>query len=167
MPKTLVIHPERCTACRACELACSMKHYGEFNPSRSRIQVNIFLEEAVYIPTTCTQCDQAWCAKICPTTAITRDPRTMAFVVQDNKCVGCKMCVLACPFGSINLFPEKGKAEKCDHCVSIDGDPECVKFCTPKALEYLDEDNEVRLRQIATAQKLKKTYVENYEEVTV
>jgi Fe-S-cluster-containing dehydrogenase component len=37
MAKTLVIHPERCTACRAWELACSMKHHGAFNPSRSRI----------------------------------------------------------------------------------------------------------------------------------
>jgi len=37
MAKTLVIHPERCTACRACELARSMEHHGEFNPSRCRI----------------------------------------------------------------------------------------------------------------------------------
>ena len=163
MAKVLVIHPERCTACRACELACSMKHHGEFNPSRSRIQVNIFLEEAIYVPTACTQCDQAWCAKICPTNAIVRDEKTMAYKVLDDKCVGCKMCVLACPVGSMVLFPEKGKAEKCDHCLSIDGDPECVKFCTPKALEYLDEDNEVRLRQMSTAMKLKETF----KEVTV
>jgi hypothetical protein len=49
MAKTLVIHPERCTACRACELACSMKHHGEFNPSRSRIQVNVFLDDALLV----------------------------------------------------------------------------------------------------------------------
>jgi Fe-S-cluster-containing hydrogenase component 2 len=115
-----------------------MKHHNEFKPSRSRIQVNIFLEEAAHIPTTCTQSDQAWCAKICPTNAIVKDEATLACKVLDDKCVGCKMCVLACPFGSVVLFPEKGKAEKCDHCLSIDGDPECVKFCTPKALEYLD-----------------------------
>jgi Fe-S-cluster-containing hydrogenase component 2 len=137
-----------------------MKHYGEFNPSRSRIQVNIFLEEAVYLPTTCLQCDEAWCAKICPTSAIVRDPRTLAYLVENSKCVGCKMCVLACPFGAMTLFAEKGKAEKCDHCLSIDGDPECVKFCTPKALEYLDEDTETRRRQLATAAKLKAEYEE-------
>lgn len=137
-----------------------MKHYGEFNPSRSRIQVNIFLEEATYIPTVCVQCDQAWCAKICPTTAILRDQKTLAYYVVDDKCVGCKMCVLACPFGAIQLFPDKGKAEKCDHCLSIDGDPECVKFCVPKALEYVDEDVLARQRQLATAQKLKETYRE-------
>jgi ferredoxin len=73
MAKVLVIHPERYTTCRACELACSMKHHGEFNLSRSRIQVNIFLEDALYTPTACTQCDQAWCAKICPTNATVRE----------------------------------------------------------------------------------------------
>jgi Fe-S-cluster-containing hydrogenase component 2 len=41
--KTLAIHPERGTACRACELACSMKHHGEFNPNRSRMQANVSL----------------------------------------------------------------------------------------------------------------------------
>jgi Fe-S-cluster-containing hydrogenase component 2 len=114
----------------------------------------------VYIPTACTQCDQAWCVKICPTGAIVRDQATLAYTVTKEKCVGCKMCVLACPFGSIMLFPETGKAEKCDHCLSVDGQPECVKFCTPKALEYLAEDSEVRLRQVATARKLRETFVE-------
>ena len=160
MAKVLAIHPDRCTACRACELACSMKHYGEFNPSRSRIQVSLFLDEAVYIPTACTQCSEAWCAKICPTNAIIMDPKYMAYFVDDNKCVGCKMCVLACPFGSIQLYPEVGKAEKCDLCLSIDGDPECVKFCAPRALEFVDEDTSVKAKILATAKRLKETYKE-------
>jgi Fe-S-cluster-containing hydrogenase component 2 len=137
-----------------------MKHYGEFNPSRSRIQVSLFLDDAVYIPTACTQCNEAWCAKICPTNAIIMDPKYMAYYVDDNKCVGCKMCVLACPFGSIQLYPEVGKAEKCDLCLSIDGDAECVKFCAPKALEFVDEDTSVKAKILATAKKLKETYRE-------
>ncbi len=160
MAKTLVIHPERCTACRACELACSLKHHGTCNPSRSRIQVNLFLDDALYIPAACTQCDQAWCAAICPTRAIVRDAATLAYRVLPERCVGCRMCVLACPFGSMTLFPDRGKAEKCDHCLSMDGAPECVKLCSPGALEYLDEDNEVRLRQLATAGKLRETFAE-------
>ena len=79
MAKTLVIHPERCMACLAFELACSMKHHGEFNPSRSRIQVNVFPEDALFIPTACTQYEQAWCAKIRPTNATIRDPATRIF----------------------------------------------------------------------------------------
>ena len=160
MAKVLSIIPERCTACRACELACSVKHYGEFNPARSRIKVSIFLEEAVYIPTACTQCSEAWCAKICPTTAILRNDDYMAYYVDDNKCVGCKMCVLACPFGAIELYADHGKAEKCDLCLSIDGDPECVKFCTPKALLFTDEDAGPKAKQAAVALRMKEVYKE-------
>ena len=158
MTKTLTILPERCTACRACELACSVKHYGEFNPNRSRIKVTIFTEDAVYIPTACTQCEGAWCAKICPTNAILRDDRYMAYFVDDNRCVGCKMCVLACPFGAIELFPDHGKAEKCDLCLSIDGDPECVKFCTPGALLFTDADLSAKAKTVATALRLKEVF---------
>jgi Fe-S-cluster-containing hydrogenase component 2 len=134
-------------------------HQGGCTPSRSRIQVNPFLDEALYIPTACTQCDQAWCARICPTTAIVRDPATLAYRVVPERCVGCRMCVLACPFGSVVLYPDRGKAEKCDHCLSVGGMPACVTVCTPRALEYLDEDSEVRLRQLATARKLRETFV--------
>jgi Fe-S-cluster-containing hydrogenase component 2 len=160
MARTLVIHPDRCTACRACELACSLKHHGALIPSRSRIQVAVFLADAHYLPMACTQCEQAWCARICPTAAIVRDAATLAYRVLPDRCVGCRMCVLACPFGSVVMHPGLGTAEKCDHCLALDGEPECVKLCTPKALEYLDEDSEVRLRQIATARKLRETFVD-------
>jgi Fe-S-cluster-containing hydrogenase component 2 len=160
MAKLLAIHPDRCTGCQACEMACSLKHHGTVRPSRSRIRVSTFLEEAVYIPTVCTQCDQAWCARICPTAAIRRDPATLAYTLHPDRCVGCRMCVLACPFGSAMLFPDRGKAEKCDLCLSTDGVPECVKLCAPKALECLDEDSEIRRRQLATARKLRDTFVD-------
>jgi len=158
--KVLSILPEKCTACRACELACSLKHTGTLNPSRSRIKVNVFLEEAVYIPTACTQCSGAWCAKICPTNAILRDDSYMAYYVDNSRCVGCKMCVLACPFGAMELYPDHGKAEKCDLCLSIDGDPECVKFCTPGALLFTEEDVSAKTKQLATARRLKEVYKE-------
>jgi Fe-S-cluster-containing hydrogenase component 2 len=153
--KLLSILPERCTACRACELACSLKHTATLNPSRSRIKVTLFPEEAVYIPTACTQCSGAWCVKICPTNAIVRDDRHMAYVVDNSRCVGCKMCVLACPFGAMELNPDHGKAEKCDLCLSIDGDPACVKFCAPGALLFTEEDAGTRAKRLATARGLK------------
>jgi carbon-monoxide dehydrogenase iron sulfur subunit len=153
--KVLSILPEKCTACRACELACSLKHHGEFNPSRSRIKVTVFLQDSVYVPTACTQCAEAWCAKICPTNAIRLDDSYLAYYVDNARCVGCKMCVLACPFGAMDLFPGYGKAEKCDLCLSIDGDPECVKFCVPGALLFTDHDVGVRAKQVATAVQVK------------
>ena len=97
--KQLVIHPERCTACRMCELACSMEHEGVFDPSRSRIQVEIFLEDAFYLPMACYHCDDYPCGQVCPTEAIVKDLSTKWITVIDEKCIGCKMCMQACPFG--------------------------------------------------------------------
>jgi Fe-S-cluster-containing hydrogenase component 2 len=71
--------------------------------------------------------------EVCPSTAVRRNPETGAMMVDDSRCVGCKMCVLACPLGSIGFDTYEGKSKKCDLC---GGDPECVKVCTARALEY-------------------------------
>jgi len=52
-------------------------------------------------------------------------------------CIGCRMCMLACPFGVISFESEEGVIAKCDTC---DGDPECVRFCTPHALEFRESE---------------------------
>lgn len=157
MSKVLVINPDKCTACRACELACSMKHTGEFNPARSRIKDYNFLEEAIYIPMTCTQCDEAWCARICPAGAIKKDESLGAWRVDHARCVGCRMCELACPFGSIIVDSMEKKAAKCDLC---DGQPECVLFCAPGALEYREMEDAVSFKHKAYAEKLKTSHRE-------
>src|SRR5688572_20323774 len=68
--KGLRIHPEKCTGCMQCELACSFVQTGEFRPARSLIRVHIFDELASYSPYTCFQCKEAWCMTACPTNAI-------------------------------------------------------------------------------------------------
>src|SRR3972149_2661543 len=133
--KQLVIHPERCTACRMCELACSFEHEGVFNPNRSRIKVEIFAEEAFSPPMACYHCDDYPCGQVCPTEAIIKDPNNRWITVVDNKCIGCKMCMQACPFGVMGFSAEVGVAQNCDLC---GGNPQCVKFCSPNALEFLD-----------------------------
>lgn len=65
--------------------------------------------------------------------AISRHPRTGSVVVDPDKCIACKECVWACPFGAINLVD--GVAVKCDLC---DGDPACAKVCMPGAIKYLE-----------------------------
>lgn len=50
--KQIIVHQEKCTACRECELACSFSHTGEFNPALSRIRVNDFYGEQFYLPMT-------------------------------------------------------------------------------------------------------------------
>ena len=98
MQKSLHIDPGKCTGCLQCEMACSYEHTGTFNPSRSFIKVFTFHHEGRFAPYTCTQCDEAWCVRACPVDAISIDAATGAKVVSDDKCVGCKVCTIACPW---------------------------------------------------------------------
>jgi Fe-S-cluster-containing hydrogenase component 2 len=131
--KSLHIVPERCTGCMQCELACSWVQTGTFQPSRSVIRVNIFDEEASYAPYTCTQCDEAWCMNACPVNAIAIDPVTGAKLVLDKLCVGCHLCTIACPFGTVFTLPKTDKASKCNLC---GGQPACATACPTSAIEF-------------------------------
>ena len=133
--KMLAIDPGRCTNCRMCELACSFSKTGEFGLLKSRIRVHPFPEECTFVPLACFQCADAPCARTCPTSALTREEGLVRY--NADNCIGCKMCMLACPFGVISFEAESGTISKCDTC---DGDPECVKFCTAGALRFTDAD---------------------------
>jgi len=135
MLKALVIDPGKCTGCKQCEMACSYENEGEFNVAKSRIRVFDFHEEGKMVPYTCTQCAEAWCQQACPVNAITTDPLSLVKVVHENLCVGCKVCTIACPFGTINYVQETGKVQKCDLC---GGEPACAEACPTGAITYVD-----------------------------
>ena len=137
MSAALRIIPDRCTGCMQCELACSWSKTGTFQPSASLIRVQIFDEEAAYAPYTCLQCDEAWCMTVCPTNAIATDPITNAKRVVDALCIGCHLCTLACPFGTVFTQPANGQASKCDLC---DGEPACATACPTQAIEFGELD---------------------------
>lgn len=142
--KMILSHPQKCVACHLCEGACSFKHEGAFQPAKTRIWVHDFVEEAVYVPVTCFHCADAPCMTNCPTYAISRDPATGQVTVSEEKCIGCKMCMVACPFSVMGFHLEKSVAQNCDLC---GGDPQCVKICTYGALEYAEvEPLEWRVR---------------------
>ena len=134
MTKMLNIVPEKCTGCMQCELACSWVQTGTFQPSRSLIRVNVFDEEASYAPYTCLQCDEAWCMTTCPTNAISVDA-TGAKLVSEKLCIGCHLCTIACPFGTVFTLPNTDKASKCNLC---GGDPACATSCPTDAIEYAE-----------------------------
>ncbi len=135
MLKSLNIDPEKCTGCVQCELACSYEQEGVFNPSKSRIKVFKFHDEGRFVPYTCTQCSEAWCMQACPVDAITLNQMTGAKEINNDLCVGCKVCTIACPFGTVNYNADNGKVIKCDLC---GGDPECAKACPTDAITYVD-----------------------------
>ncbi|MBX2823786.1 MAG: 4Fe-4S dicluster domain-containing protein [Gammaproteobacteria bacterium] len=133
MTSSLVLDADLCTSCLQCEMACSAQHEGLFNPAHSRIKVFEFEHGKRSIPYTCTQCEEAWCMKACPTNAISINATLGTKVVDDDKCVGCKVCTMACPYGTINYNSSTGKVIKCDLC---DGKPACVDACPTGAITY-------------------------------
>ena len=149
--KILVIDPDRCTGCRKCELVCSVFHTGTSDPSRSRVKVIKWENIGLYLPVTCQNCDEPFCTEVCPAKACHRDPESNKVVIDKKVCIGCKTCIIACPFGVPFFDHVEHVSVKCDFC---DGDPQCVKSCETKAIDYVDADMANRYRQNEHAGKL-------------
>ena len=137
MAKVLNIDYQKCTGCRTCELVCTVKHDGVTNPARSRIKVMKWEAEGLYVPMSCQQCQDAPCMNVCPVKAISRDEDMGCVGVDYDICIGCRSCVAVCPFGAMNYNVIDKKVFKCDLC---DGDPQCVRFCDVKAVDFTDAD---------------------------
>ena len=158
------IYPERCMGCRSCAVACAVAHsasgtlLGAWAESlrgpgpQARITVTSdgtvtglpVLGGAVNVPFNCRQCERPACVAACMTGAMAKDPQTGTVRCAAERCVGCWMCVQACPFGAVapgNL----GTALKCDRCDDRPEGPACVAACPVAALRF--EDPEELLRQ--------------------
>ena len=133
--KVLMSDPKKCTGCGLCRVACSVVKAGVCNPEKSRIRVIEMGDRGQYLPLACQHCEDAPCAAACPKEAISRDKGHVRTVIDYNLCVGCRMCVHACPFGAVGFDEGRGRPFKCDLC---GGDPLCVHFCEPDALTFKD-----------------------------
>ncbi len=151
MQKMMVVNYEKCTGCRLCELVCSVKHEGVSNPSRARIHITKWEMEGIMMPMVCNQCEPAPCVIVCPTNARSLDKELGRVTVDYNRCIKCKTCVVACPFGAVGFDYVSGKIISCDLC---DGDPVCARFCETEALQYVDASDINKKRQREAAEKL-------------
>lgn len=141
MQKILIVDPEKCTGCRTCETVCSAKHEGVTNPWRSRVNVMKLEWEGVMIPFFCQQCQNAPCVAVCPVNALSHDEEYGRVKIDRDRCIGCRFCMVVCPFGGMGWDPIANKVIKCDFC---DGDPTCVRFCSTQAIRFMDA-SEVKL----------------------
>jgi len=133
--KILAVDLQRCVGCKNCEYACSFARTGDFRDESSNIWVTASPAEKWIVTLVCSQCESPVCLQVCPRRALKRDIRTNAVVVDETRCMGCKICLQVCPFGSISFDSKKGVVRKCDLC---EGDPYCVKFCMSHALNFLE-----------------------------
>jgi Fe-S-cluster-containing dehydrogenase component len=149
----ILADPTRCVGCRRCELACTEFNEGKAAPEMARIKVNRNYEfgpdgisagmwngegrfgNQVIVQDTCKQCPHPVpCQTACPQGAIEVVAPVNARVVNQDKCVGCRICQQACPWEMTSFDEEIQKATKCHLC---GGEPECVQACPAGALQYV------------------------------
>jgi len=131
--KKIAVNEEKCTGCRICELVCSVENEGVYNPELSRI-----IKLADGLPenlstVVCQQCPDAPCIESCMSGAMYKDKKTGQTKHDKDKCVGCWMCIMTCPFGALTREKENKIVLKCDLCPDRDI-PACVEACPTKAL---------------------------------
>jgi NADP-reducing hydrogenase subunit HndC len=153
--KRLFVHPELCTGCKICELACAVEHSRSKNllgalmespPPHPRLYVEAggpSPSESSNMPVICYQCNPAPCITACIPQVMHRSSENGVTNVGGKRaCIACSMCVMACPFGVIARAPApdgKVMALKCDLCPGRDV-PACVATCPTGAIVLMQGD---------------------------
>ena len=147
MNKQLMVKPEKCVGCKSCEVVCAYTREKNFEPANSAVSVQIFEEACICVPVMCMQCEDAGCVNICPVKAMKRADDG-SIKCDTAKCIGCKMCVSACPMGNVDFNTMTRKIIKCELC---GGKPNCVKYCPVDAIVYTDEADGLGRKQAMAA----------------
>jgi electron transport protein HydN len=144
-----------CIGCRTCMIACVVAHEGkrifEIDPDGYDFHPKLKVVKTwlVSVPVQCKHCENPACQAVCQVGAIGRvDGRV---VVDRAKCIGCKSCVEACPFGAVHMAPlgfavnpdgtRRAVANKCDLCLGVEGGPACKRVCPTGALRLVERQD--------------------------
>ncbi|MGR5298832.1 4Fe-4S dicluster domain-containing protein [Vibrio mediterranei] len=99
MKSFVIANPKKCIGCQTCMAACTYVHKKEGLQSHPRLTVVRHFDATV--PVMCRHCEDAPCATVCPVQAITKEEDRI--LLKETLCVGCTLCAVACPFGTIAL----------------------------------------------------------------
>lgn len=137
----IVASPEKCIGCHTCEVACAVVHVGGVAQTAHHYfpRLRVIKLSNISVPVMCRQCENAPCVAVCPTGALYRKGEEVGAISQS--CIDCKSCVVACPFGAIEIVsqPDQGLQGnpliiKCDLCSGQQSGPACVSVCPTDAL---------------------------------
>jgi Fe-S-cluster-containing dehydrogenase component len=186
----LVIDLDTCVGCHACAVACKewnagglsaplpdenpygaepdgvwfnrVRHYEVVREGpRDAASGHVDLSKTINVPMSCMHCEDADCVTVCPTGASYKRAEDGIVLVDADKCIGCKLCSWACPYGAREYSPTEGVMKKCTLCVDriyneqipeAQRQPACVQACPTRARsfgDFNDPDSEVSLKSLA------------------
>ena len=166
----LVIDLDTCVGCNACAVACKewntgghaapltdLNPYGDkpsgvwFNRIHSFEAEKSGHERTFYFPKSCLHCEDAACVTVCPTGASFKRADDGIVLVDEDRCIGCKLCSWACPYGAREYDRSEGVMKKCTLCVDriynpnlpeAEQIPACVQVCPTSARHFGDLGDE-------------------------
>ncbi|HHU9855540.1 TPA: 4Fe-4S dicluster domain-containing protein, partial [Escherichia coli] len=147
MNRFIMANSQQCLGCHACEIACVMAHNDEqhvLSQHHFHPRITVIKHQQQRSAVTCHHCEDAPCARSCPNGAISHVDDSIQ--VNQQKCIGCKSCVVACPFGTMQIVltpvaagKVKATAHKCDLCAGRENGPACVENCPADALQLVTD----------------------------
>jgi molybdopterin-containing oxidoreductase family iron-sulfur binding subunit len=165
----MVIDLLKCVGCNSCTIACRAEHGTPAGILYHKVKVyetgKYPAAKMSFLPMPCMHCQEPPCLKVCPTGATYQRDDGLV-LVDEQKCMGCKYCILACPYDSRQFISviesyyagneltpyeilkyqhfKKGVVAKCDFCADrlADGQlPACVTTCPAEARYFGDLDD--------------------------
>jgi carbon-monoxide dehydrogenase iron sulfur subunit len=163
--KEIFIRIDRCVGCHTCEIACAVEHSAGkkllsaiAEPIKPRKRIHVEAAPNHSVPVLCRHCENAPCVAVCPTGATYRDEVGQLVLQDPPKCIGCQMCVQACPFGMMGNRAESRITVKCDRCPERER-PACVDSCPTEALVYTQSDLHAKTKRRAVVEALVSSYL--------
>lgn len=143
----MVIDTRKCVGCMSCAVSCKMENSVPFGVFRSWVEQKdkgSFPEVRRYfLPRLCNHCEHPPCVPVCPVGATYKREDGLV-LIDEERCIGCGYCVVACPYYARYLHPVRNVAGKCTFCqhrVDKGAEPACVHNCMGKARKFGDLDN--------------------------